>query len=91
MPCYAGKANLVLTEYGELFPCESFSNSLGNVRDYDCNIKATLKSEQARIALEWLAQANCFCSHECYFITNIMLNPSMYPRMLKEYVKLQVA
>ena len=33
----------------------------------------------------------CYCTHECYFITNIMLNPKLYPAVLKEYVRIAAA
>jgi len=35
IPCYAGKLNLVLSETGEVYPCEILSTSFGNVRDHE--------------------------------------------------------
>ena len=30
----------------------------------------------------------CHCTHECYFITNILFDPRRYPALLKEYLQL---
>ena len=89
IPCYAGKLNLVLTETGEVYPCEILSTSFGNVRDYDYNMKEIVRSERARSILESIHQNHCYCTHECNFITNILFNPRLYPTLAKEYVQIQ--
>ena len=38
VPCYAGRLNLVLTESGNVYPCEILSDSFGNVKDYDYDL-----------------------------------------------------
>jgi MoaA/NifB/PqqE/SkfB family radical SAM enzyme len=91
IPCFAGKANLVLTETGDVYPCESFSDAFGNVRDYDYNLSEILRSRAAKDIIQQIENACCYCTHECYFITNIMLNPMLYPAVLKEYLKLPAA
>ena len=91
IPCFAGKANLVLTETGDVYPCESFTGAFGNVRDYDYNLQPMLRSRAAKEIIRQIENACCYCTHECYFITNIMLNPKLYPAVLKEYVKLNAA
>jgi radical SAM protein with 4Fe4S-binding SPASM domain len=89
IPCYAGKLNLVLTETGEVYPCEILSTSFGNVRDYDYNMKEIVRSERARSILESIHQNHCYCTHECNFITNILFNPRLYPILAKEYMQIQ--
>ncbi|MBI5740026.1 MAG: radical SAM protein [Nitrospirae bacterium] len=86
--CYAGRLNLVLTETGDVFPCESFSMKMGNVRDCGYDLGNILKTGRARDILLSIRKKKCFCTHECYFMTNIFFNPLMYPALLKEYVKL---
>jgi len=88
IPCYAGKLNLVLSETGEVYPCEILSTSFGNVRDYHYNINDIVKSEQARPILDAIANKQCYCTHECYFITNILFNPRLYPTLAKELVQI---
>lgn len=91
IPCFAGKVNLVLTETGDVYPCESFTDSFGNVRDHDYNLNKMLSSTAAKSIIEQIENACCHCTHECYFITNILLNPRLYPAVFKEYMKLNAA
>ena len=89
-PCYAGKLNLVLTESGDLYPCEDFSEKmkLGNIREVDYDLQQLLKSARSDKVLQFIDRKGCCCTHECYFMTNILFNPGYYPALLKEYLQL---
>lgn len=87
LPCYAGRLNLVLTETGDLYPCESFSKRFGNIRENDYDARGLLKTKQAGKIINSIKNG-CFCTHECYMMTNILFNPAMYPALLKEYLRL---
>ena len=87
-PCYAGRLNLVLTESGDVYPCEILTERLGNVKDYEYNIKKILRTENAKKILASIQDNKCFCTHECYFMTNILFNPRLYPKLAKEYLQL---
>ncbi len=88
IPCYAGRLNIVVTETGEVKPCEMLSGSFGNVRDAGYDIGKVLRSRKAKEALRSIQRGECFCTHECYFMTNILFNPRLYPRLVKEYLRL---
>jgi radical SAM protein with 4Fe4S-binding SPASM domain len=88
IPCYAGRLNLVLSETGDVFPCESFDKKMGNVRDEGYDMVKLLKTEHAQRVVYSIKNNNCFCTHECYFMTNILFNPHMYPAVLREYLQL---
>ncbi len=88
LPCYAGKLNLVLTESGDIYPCESFRMKLGNVRNVKYDIGRIIESEQAQKTILSIEENQCFCTHECYFMTNILFNPRHYPALFKEYLQL---
>ena len=91
LPCYAGKLNLVLTESGEVYPCEILPQSLGNVRDHDYDIMQVTRTEQAMDVLRSVSASNPHCrtcTHECNYITNILFNPAMYPALMREYLRL---
>jgi len=87
IPCHAGRLNIVLDERGELYPCEEFSLRLGNVRDHDFDVRATTRSPQARAVLASIARGDCWCTHECYMMTNILFNLRHYPALLAEYLR----
>jgi len=90
IPCYAGRLNLVLTESGDLYPCETFAPNmkLGSVRDNEYDIKRILHTPRARSVINSIREKGCYCTHECYFMTNILFNPRMYPALLKEYLQI---
>lgn len=88
VPCYAGRLNIVLTETGDVSPCEILTESLGNVRDYGYDVRRVLRSERAGKAVRAIREGRCACTHECNFITNILFNPRLYPALLGEYVRL---
>jgi radical SAM protein with 4Fe4S-binding SPASM domain len=91
IPCYAGKLNLVLTESGDVYPCEIIPQSFGNVRDYDYDLMQVARSEMAAKLINTISGSNpnCqTCTHECNYIINILFNPALYPSLLREYIQL---
>ena len=89
IPCYAGKLNLVLTENGEVYPCEILTDSCGNVRNYDYDLGKVMQSGKAQQIIHSIQAKQCFCTHECYLMTNILFNPGLYHKLAKEYVQLR--
>lgn len=88
VPCYAGRLNLVITESGDVYPCESFSMKMGNVRGSGYNMKKILKTSGTDTILQSIKDRKCFCTHECYMMTNILFNPAVYPSLFREYLQL---
>lgn len=90
LACYAGRLNLVLTENGDLYPCESFGEAMrmGNVRDFDFNLEAARHNPRAKEIIRRIGANTCHCTHECYMITNILFNPRQYPALFNIYRQL---
>ncbi|MBE0448242.1 MAG: radical SAM protein [Actinobacteria bacterium] len=88
LPCYAGQLNLVLTETGDVYPCELLNQKIGNVKACGYDMRKLLQSAQANSIIREIGESQCYCSHECYFMTNILFNPRMYPALIKEYLQL---
>lgn len=88
IPCYAGRLNLVLSENGDVFPCEILTETFGNVKDFDYDIKKVVQSDNAKKIINSIMNKKCYCTHECFFMTNILFNPGLYPALAKEYVQL---
>jgi len=86
--CYAGRLNLVLTETGEVYPCELAVEGLGNVREHGYDMRRLLGSERARRVRASIGTGRCHCTHECYAMTNILFNPRWYPALAREYLRL---
>lgn len=89
IPCFAGRLNLVLTESGEVYPCEMRSESFGNVRSHGYDLRRVVRTAAARATLGSIARGECHCTHECTFITNILFNPRCYPALAKRWLQLR--
>ena len=46
--CVASKKIAVVSEEGDVYPCEILSDKIGNLRDYNYNIKEILKSKKTQ-------------------------------------------
>ncbi|MEW6110065.1 MAG: radical SAM protein [Nitrospirota bacterium] len=88
IPCFAGRLNIVLTETGDVYPCEILTDSFGNIKDYDYDIGKVMQTDNAKKITDSIMNNECFCTHECYFMTNILFNPKCYPALAKEYFQL---
>jgi len=86
--CYAGKLSGVIYENGDVYPCELLSTKIGNIKDYDYNFKKLWKSENATKIIESIKKDKCFCTHECFWTTNILFNPKFHYKLLLESIKL---
>ena len=87
LPCVAGRKMLIISEYGDVYPCEAFENRMGNVRESGHDVGKILRTGKARAAVHSIKNGVCYCTHECYFMTNILFNPLLYPSLLREYVQ----
>lgn len=88
LPCYAGRITAVMNEIGEVFPCEILSDSMGNVRDAGYDFKKIFYSAEADRVRAKIHKTKCYCSHECYFVTNILFNPMMSGRVARQFLEL---
>jgi MoaA/NifB/PqqE/SkfB family radical SAM enzyme len=88
LPCYAGRITAVMNEIGDVFPCEILLEKMGNIREFNYDFRKLIHSPQADMVRANIYRSQCYCSHECYFVTNILFNPLMYGRVLRQYLQL---
>lgn len=74
-PCYAGELIGVLSETGEVRLCETLDRSMGNVRDFDCDLTALWSAAQAESARRYQHHLGCQCTYECAMSVNSLFNP----------------
>lgn len=86
--CYAGKLTAVLTETGDVYPCESFNSRIGNVRESGYDIRKMLNGPKGREIVAEIGEKGCFCTHECYTMMNTLFNPASYPALAREYMQI---
>ena len=90
IPCYAGNLTGVMRSTGGVYPCELLEDEIGNIREYNYNFKELWQSERAQKVRRDIREKKCYCTHECFITNNILFNPKMLPRILKEYLKLKL-
>jgi len=83
IPCVAGKNMAIISETGDVYPCEILDRVLGNVRDYGYDVKKIMRSKEGRDALDFIKKEKCFCTFECAINASVIFNPLIYPRVLK--------
>ena len=90
IPCYAGNLTGVIRSNGDVYPCELLDRKIGNLREYNYDLKLLWKSEKAKKIRREIRESRCFCTHECFITNNILFNPKMLPKVLKEYINLKL-
>lgn len=88
LPCFAGRIGTVMNEEGDIFPCEILPDRMGNIREAGYDFRRVFRSERADQVRARISNTKCYCSHECYFVTNILFNPMMYGRVARQYLDL---
>jgi MoaA/NifB/PqqE/SkfB family radical SAM enzyme len=86
MDCTAGETTLVLDYDGRFRACE-LRPPVGNVKDYNYDIKAIMSSPAMKTEIEAIGhgyKANCWCTHGCWIMSSITFNP---PKMISKVFK----
>lgn len=86
IPCYADRLNLVLHESGDIYPGEMLNESFGNIKQCGYDVGRVMRSEKALKIIDIIRANQCYFTHECYSMTNILFNPKLYPALAKEYL-----
>ncbi len=81
IPCLSGNISCVMTETGDLYPCEILEKRIGNIRDASYNFKKLWHSREAEEIRKFIKNSKCYCTYECALTTNILFNPIQLARM----------
>lgn len=90
LPCKSGTTSVVITDEGDVLPCEMLPDTFGNLRDFDYDLRAMLDSDAAEAFRRRIAAERCHCTWECATRNNIVFNPKAYPRVLGQWLKNRV-
>ncbi|MFC1887369.1 FAD-binding oxidoreductase [Candidatus Cloacimonadota bacterium] len=76
-PCYGGVANIHMDYNGEIWPCCILGGeqSMGNIRDWNYDMQALLRSDKAKQVIKYIANGNCACPLASQWLNNILLTP----------------
>lgn len=82
IPCVAGNKIVVMYSEGEVHPCETLEYEIGNIRDYNYNMKELLQSDRAKTIREKITKEHCFCTHECFTTASIVFSKLRLAKVL---------
>lgn len=74
IPCRAGNISCVMSETGDIYPCEILNKKIGNIRDTDYNFKKLWYSDRGAEIRKFIKDTKCYCTYECAITTNILFN-----------------
>lgn len=81
-PCRAGGLFLVMQPNGNVEACEVRGDAhLGNIRDFDLDMRALLGSPAARAWRRAILAERCHCTYECARGVSIVASPRYLPRI----------
>ena len=63
--CLAGRVFNVISETGDVYPCEMLATRFGNLRDVDMNFMTLWESEEASRIRAYIDKRECLCTYEC--------------------------
>lgn len=87
--CKAGKSVIVISEEGDVFPCEMLNKKFGNLRETDYNIKRLLSPQNQKFIKSYIKTNKCYCTWECAIMNNLVFNWKAYPNLLFNWLKLK--
>jgi len=88
-PCVAGRRMVVMDDEGTVRPCEMLGDFidegkitlptavLGNIRDFDYDIRKLLATDYARRAARTIVKSKCTCSYECALAATVLYTPTL--------------
>jgi MoaA/NifB/PqqE/SkfB family radical SAM enzyme len=65
-PCLAGDMIAVLYSDGKVAACELRDDVIGNVRNYECNVRNLWKNSKRKNICRTIKKNRCCCTHECF-------------------------
>lgn len=80
--CYAGTLLAVMSSNGDVYPCEMLGERMGNVRDFEYNLRKLWFSGSADKVRRSILCKRCFCTYECAMTANILFNPRYYLKII---------
>ena len=85
--CQAGTLTAILSETGELRPCEILDTSIGNVRDVNYDMNQLWNNTQSKAHRQHIKNTKCFCTFETNVRTTMVFQPKWLLKTLGSYIQ----
>ncbi len=85
--CQAGTLTAIVSERGDVRPCEILDTVFGNLRAADWDFDAVWRSGMAEHHRRWVKETGCYCTFETCVRTTLSFQPRWYARMAARHVR----
>ncbi len=85
--CQAGTLTAIVSEKGDVRPCEILDTSFGNLRDADYDFWTLWRNGEAERHRTWVKETGCFCTFETCVRTTMSFQPRWYGKMAARFVR----
>lgn len=82
IPCYAGITSAQISPDGEVWPCCIKAESMGNLRENQCDFMKIWHSKKAVLVRKKIKNKECFCPLANASYTNMLVNPSVLLKVI---------
>jgi len=101
-PCQAGRRMLIIDDQGLVEPCEILRelirekkseltrSDLGNLRDFEYDVRKILATQHAKSVVRHIVEKRCYCTYECAMAANVLYTPRLWPLVLKRFASLNI-
>jgi MoaA/NifB/PqqE/SkfB family radical SAM enzyme len=88
--CQAGTLTAIVSEKGDVRPCEILDTTFGNLRDHDYDFWRVWRNGEAERHRKWVKETGCFCTFETCVRTTMSFQPKWYGTMAARFVRLRL-
>lgn len=85
--CSALRETVVVYPDGKVGSCELRDESIGNLKDFDMNLKRMWKNPETRKIRNSIKENKCYCWHQCFLSASVIKSPVMWLSLFKTFVK----
>jgi MoaA/NifB/PqqE/SkfB family radical SAM enzyme len=87
--CSALRETAVVYPDGTVGCCELRGESLGNLRNFDMNLKHLWKSPETKKIRRIIHEDNCYCWHQCFLSAAIIKSPKMWMNLTRTFFEVK--
>lgn len=84
--CMAGTLTAIVSEKGDVRPCEILDTTFGNLRDVDYDLEALWTGADAAKHRTHIRETGCFCTFETCVRTTMSFQPKWYGTMARRFL-----
>ena len=84
--CRAGTVAGYISPEGKVHFCEELDECVGDLRQYDYNLKSVWAGKKAVVLRKRIKAERCSCTHSCFVGSSILFNLKYYPDLARRAI-----